>query len=178
MSSTTLSASVSRAHLTSIWVHKHLSVAWSPFHTHKLQGNLSISNIEKYYQDAWISQLTLLHATRDAPLWVFLKLLSYDQILIIALLWLPYSAFTPFFTPLMLHGLKELGLLRCICKLLFPFLPLLPIVNNPLFQPGIIDSLSWWTDHCFTHIHYSPPSSLQHTVVGLTKAPQCSLGVL
>lgn len=61
--------------LSFIWAYQRPRVSRPTLYRHdRLQGGLGVPNIAKCYQAAQISQLILLHATPDIPLWVLLEL--------------------------------------------------------------------------------------------------------
>lgn len=142
--------------LAFIWAHKRPRVSRSTLYAHRLQGGLGVPNVAKYYQAAQISQLSMLHATSDIPLWVLLEVPNCAPVPISALLWLPPKMRPPSASPLMIHSLKLWDSIRYSGKLMSPFLPLLPLLNNPMFPPGLEQPhiFSWWPTHGFSLVRH------------------------
>lgn len=59
---------------TTIWANKRPRIAKTTLFIYRLQGGLGVPHVASYYLAAQISQMTLLHASSDVPLWVLLEL--------------------------------------------------------------------------------------------------------
>ncbi|CAI9558365.1 unnamed protein product [Staurois parvus] len=139
-----------------IWANKHPRVSRNTLFAHRLQGGLGVPNVTKYYQASQIVPLSMLHASSDVPLWVLLELPNCAPIQPSALLWLPPALRPISLSPMLLHGLRVWDSVRYSSGLMSPFLPLLPIVNNPLFPPGLDHprAFSWWVAHGFSQVRH------------------------
>lgn len=128
----------------------------APLYMHRLRGGLGVPNIAKYDLAVQISQPTLLHAILDIALWLLLQLPNCTPIPEWAPLCLLHRVHSPVLGPLMLHSLKLWDSVRYSGNLVPPFLPVLPLFNNPLFlqcskQP---ESFSWWLSHGFMKVRH------------------------
>ncbi|CAI9590159.1 unnamed protein product, partial [Staurois parvus] len=72
------------------------------------------------------------------------------------LLWLPPTLRLRALSPILLHGLQVWDLVCYSSGLMSPFLPLLPITNNPLFPPGLDQprAFSWWVANGFSQVRH------------------------
>lgn len=97
--------------LSFIWAYRSPRIAHSTPFTHRLWSGLGVPNLAKYYLAAQISQLALLHASNDTPLWVLLELPNCAPTLISTLLWLPHRLRPASSSPLF-HSLQLCALFR------------------------------------------------------------------
>lgn len=146
-----------------IWAYKCPRFAHSSLFIHKLQGGLGVPNVAKYYLAAQISQLAMLNATQNIPLWVLLELPSCVPTPVSALLWLPHRPHPSPSRPLMLHSLQLWDSVHYSDNLISLFLPLLSLLNNPVFPwghfPGGPHTIShrYATSSHPVPFHLSPP---------------------
>lgn len=85
------------------------------------------------------------------------------------LLWLPHNLCPSTLSPLMHHSLQVWDSVRYYTCLMSPFLPLLPITNDPHCPPGLdpTQEFSWWVTNWFSHVRHflttrSPPTWASH----------------
>lgn len=120
-----------------IWANRYPRVPKSTLFTNRLQGGLGVPNFSNNYSAAQISWLSMLHATLDIPLW---RLLEHPNCALIAmqtLFWLPYNLCPSTLSPITMYSMKTCDSVWYSGNLMSSFLPLLPIVNNLLFPPGM-----------------------------------------
>lgn len=143
----------------------------SSFFPPHIAGRPRSLRCKKNYLAAQIAQLFMLHSTSDTPL----ELLTSEPILITALLWLPYKLHLPSLSPLKLHSLKTWDSVCYLDNLMSSFLPILLILNNPLFpldmeQPDVYMVVVSWVptysifyllgSHCKKLMRFPPWSFL------------------
>lgn len=134
-----------------IRANKHPRISRETLLTQRLQW---VPNIAKYYLATQITQLSLLHATFNTPLWFFLELPNCAPIAMPTLLWLPHNLPPLTLSPLLHHSLQVWDPVWYSACLMSPFPPLLPIANNPLFPPGLDQpqAFSWRVANGFSHV--------------------------
>lgn len=100
---------------------------------HRLQGGLGVLNIARYYLAVQIAPLAMFQATMDIPLWVLLEIPYCAPVPASGLLWLMPKMHPTSVNLLMAHSL----ILWYSGRLMSPFLPLLPLLPNPMFPLGV-----------------------------------------
>lgn len=103
---------------------------------HRLQEDLGVPHISKYYLAAQISQLTLLHTSSNVHLWVLLELPSCTPLSIQVLIWLPQKLCPTKLSHLMQHSLMLWDSYDIRAPLCLPFCPFYPLLITP-FPPGL-----------------------------------------
>lgn len=124
-------------------------------YTRRINGGLSVPNLQAYYTAAGIAPLTRLHDTYQMPLWVTIDLVKSHPIPISSVPWLPPLKHPHGFGPCMAYSLRLWDSVKYLTGLLSPHLPLLRLIHCPLFPPSCDNpnQLLWWAENGFTDVH-------------------------
>lgn len=135
-----------------IWANKRPRISKANLFTHRLQGGLGVPQVTKYYLAAQISQLSLLHASSNVPLWVLLELPNCAPLLMQALFWLPQKLWPTSLIPLMLHSLKLWNSVDTRAPLCPPSCLCCPLQITHCSSPGLDQphAFAWWTPRGLT----------------------------
>lgn len=134
---------------TRSWISKQMYVQ-------RINGGLSVPNLQDYYTTANIASLFHLHETYQLPLWATIDLVDSDPTPVSSIPWLPPIHRPTTIGPCLAHFLWLWDSVQCSAGLISPYFPLLHLLHCTLFLPGCenLAQFSWWTANGFTDSHF------------------------
>ena len=152
-----------------IWGTKRPRIKRQVLFARRINGGLSVPNLQAYYTAAGIAPLSRLHEKQQMPLWATFDLVDSHPIPLASLPWLPRAHRPPSIGPCLAHSLRLWDSVKYSAGLISPHLPLLCFLHNPLFPPGRDNPLqsAWWTEHGFVDVHsmLSPTKIISYSLL-------------
>lgn len=138
-----------------IWNYRKPSMAaWVSYRT-RLEGGLGIPNIQRYYQAAQLAALPKDHTVKEVPLWVGIEPYGITPLRVQNFLWLPKTDRKTLANPVTRHYMDIWDKLRLKGNIQSPHNPLLLVLHNPSFPPGIdnLQSFREWQNRDVISLH-------------------------
>lgn len=138
-----------------IWGSTRPRINKRVLYARRVDGGLSVPNLQAYYTVAAIAPLSHLHEKQQMPLWGFVDLVDAHPIPLASIPWLPKAHCPTNIGPCLAHSLKLWDSIKYSANLISPHLPLLHLLHCPLFPPGRDNPMQfkWWSENGFVDIH-------------------------
>lgn len=138
-----------------IWGSTRPRIKTQVLYARKINGGLSVPNLQAYYTAANIAPLSHPHEQHQMPLWATIDLVDSYPIPLASLPWLPLKHWPDTLGPCLTHSLRAWDSIKYSAGLISPHLPLFRLLLCPLFPPDHDNpqQFSWWTNNGFVDIH-------------------------